>query len=549
MTLKQKTMRPLLFVSTLFFQLSNDCITLLAQDPLPNITFKETSIKSPQLASSADLNKWNRITGLQMGIDGNEFYGPEAIGKAIAYSSGLASHVREWFPVDGFKRTVCGIVTEYFETDDKIHNDFLLDHDINIELEPLIGYKDFVNVLLRPTSLANEFEPLPGATTVKNTGDRVLKHESLTAEIEPAFDRRYFHPETGYLSIEGNRTCVYGPWVWDRRLNDDNIEIHPAEQIWQGYGNERLTLVTVADASKRFNDRNDFYTPTYYASNYNLIRPWSATPLKSLFAVAFEIKPGDPPLYLSISGTPTGSVIKPKDGTGYKLTINGKPAIYVYEGKTENDFLKVTFESIRKRPDGSVIGYVMLRSTLLSIGELFIEVYKVTRLSNSFRYSIKSIRRLHANSIKHANKNYPPESAQSSYNEEFVKVEMSTSAKNKTTTTVIIPVGESVELKNFGLNVIGNAFEASDAPRINFTDSAGKLIDIFQFSDSPIPVQDNNPNDNLETFKIKRSFPIKSPGHSNTFYNLSEEILEFVLETAKINPVAVQPNTNTGKNK
>ncbi|MBL0152723.1 MAG: hypothetical protein IPP93_04250 [Chitinophagaceae bacterium] len=335
---------------------------------------------------------------------GNSFYGQEYIGldKIDPASSG------QWSPIDGFKHIISGHVYAYYFREPAA---FESDDDLNFEVHPdlNISYlKKYLDArsLSSFTALKAKIEAnckcntnitcwptlpslsVPDVRQLKEMGilkcngnhfiwdyqkyhDDYLKNWHLIYEID-IHDREHgkFYPYLSYMPVKGlDYLHAYGPFVHDEKDHyfdsHDNLEIHPAEQIWwrnKVNNNNLYHLFFASDNSGRFRRES-----------------WQANPLKGQYAIAFQCLKKTQQINYEMSLVNQLNVsYKSTDGKSHFLVIGEDTLVRVNEswinsitGLQSPDIADVSFQDIyidKKRldtyHDTLIKGYVVIKSAI-----------------------------------------------------------------------------------------------------------------------------------------------------------------------------------------
>lgn len=234
----------------------------------------------------------------QMDVIGTNFYGEKFIGMARAERSDIISvHSDNWFPIDGYKRTVCGNMIKYFAYDGSVFSDN--DDDLNLNIVPT---PDFSPLLDQGIAVARQ-------RTNKN--DLTFPHIQAEIDVLDAPYKDFFYPNKLSAPKLNNQVCAFGPFVSDKG-HDHKPEIHTAEQIWWREGTNAYFLSYMCDVSGRFDgllDSNDPRFPNlndtgddYDTDNgkHSFGGPWSPRPIEGSYAIAFKVPLGKQRMFFDI---------------------------------------------------------------------------------------------------------------------------------------------------------------------------------------------------------------------------------------------------------
>jgi len=313
--------------------------------------------------ATAEDNKLFAQALKQMDVIGNDFYGEQFIGMAAAERSDIIStHTDTWFPIDGFKRTVCGTMTNYFAYDGSVFSDN--DDDLNLNIVPSV-----------------DFRPLLGqATTVGNrrAGKNVF-YGHIQAEIDvlDAPYKDFFYPNKPDAPKLNTNVCAFGPFVSDAG-HDHKPEIHTTEQIWWKDGNNYL-LSFMCDVSGRFDGLLDANDPKITNLNntgddydtddgkHTFGGPWSPRPIKGSYAIAFNVIKGEELVRFDIRKV-AGKNYEPvsvQNANTHYLVYQGDTIAVVTE--SDNLDMNIKFEKVVRVPAftrvlaPSIRGYIILQ--------------------------------------------------------------------------------------------------------------------------------------------------------------------------------------------
>jgi hypothetical protein len=331
---------------------------LVIVTPVPLLRLGDKVINLITFCDSADIALWNKIKVQQLGVAGNDFDGVDIFGTAATYNKEIARGFREFYPVDGSKRTLVGTLSLYKQTDDWAHVHTLGDVDYNIFIVPDPDYS-YIN--------------------------RDYNCSPVECEIAVAHERRIFSPGTGYLKYSTcSKVGVYGMWIMDHHVfvpgfssGGEHVEIHPAEQIWFHFPDDNSYILNfLADVSDRFDDYTDYLAPAELAAGAppppDFTKPWAELPMNGVFAVAFEIKPGDTTLFYSLRTMAAESSEVQEDGLDHRLifdqaTKGGNRKILIELREIPGvfqDFVSVDFDKVCMLSDGTIHGYIVLKSKI-----------------------------------------------------------------------------------------------------------------------------------------------------------------------------------------
>lgn len=359
-------------------------------------------------ATSAQIERLNAILTDQLSAAGNEYFGEQIVGTAVANNEWWWSGIsfNEWFPVgDGRKKCLCGTLKRYRKMGLIDHGYLIYDIDHNMYLNPLSPFRYLVE---QPENLTPPFD------------QEVEGEISLSNDLDDLNNEEMFSPEWGLISQNISQPiCIYGTWIVDDNrlmkegtekedgefeLTQRHVEIHPVEQLWFKNRSRTLYLCNIADYSERYNTDDE---DNFDKSLGNLAKPWAETPLQGNFALPFICKLNGSILNYSIFTTHAHNMFqKATEGKVHELTYNGKTLVRVAENPgTFEDFVSVSFDSIYTRPDGSIQGYIILKTVVgkkdVNGGTITLAVTKNETLQPGFyALNVKSIKRLNNNSFR-----------------------------------------------------------------------------------------------------------------------------------------------------
>ena len=238
----------------------------------------------------------------QMDVMGTNFDGEKFIGVTAAERSGVVTtHNDVWFPIDGYKRTVCGNVINYFLYQGSSWTDS--DDDLNLNIFP---NDDFKPIFEQATEVANQRANKPG---------RTFTHIQCEIDVIDAPYKDFFYPDKPFAPKMNTNVCAFGPLVTDKD-HEHKPEIHTAEQIWwREVPNVLITnymLSYMCDNSGRFdglldgnntnipnlNDTGDDYDTEGGKKSFG--GPWAPKPIDGTYALAFKVPIGKERLFYKI---------------------------------------------------------------------------------------------------------------------------------------------------------------------------------------------------------------------------------------------------------
>jgi hypothetical protein len=280
-----------------------------------------------------------------------------------------------WYPVDGFKKRLCGLVNR-FEVYDGSADEFDFNH--------FIIPNDKHAFILQ--------DPLPEASS-GDVYNCVKEDDCLEVETTPDlsfFGNPWFfadaeRPAGGHSYLVGREICVYGPWVTEW-AHGDRPEIHPAELYWWkerefgvGVDKDVFHLLAMQDDSNRF-DRPEDYRPFRPEGPYGGVTfppwwaPWARPPRNAQFLIAFEVSENGPAKTFEVSDEADWSknVVTSRDLSAYgdsddgrmhALQLpNGRIVVEVNELQQNDDDLGVGFTGVCRKSDGRLRGYIRVET-------------------------------------------------------------------------------------------------------------------------------------------------------------------------------------------
>ena len=285
-------------------------------------------------------------------------------------------------PVNGKKMVLCGRLIHF-----SVYNGDGPEYDWNLNIVPNRDYEplyDHVRSLVGSTS---------NWTTCKINN---RNQKCIQAEITPdenLYDNEWFPKlktvRTGFGVRQENQPSplvgkiigVYGPWVMD--LDEDHgskPEIHPCEIIWwrnRFMHREEYFICGIQDDSNRFDKISHF---SFDGTQPLQWIPWALPPITSVFRIPFEYTGRfSDPLVVNIDELRKQRVVTstiPNGGDSdngrdhilrFKLSLQDVVAVgpsnilvEVHENFDVGSRLGVRFVELRRKGNGSIIGYIQL---------------------------------------------------------------------------------------------------------------------------------------------------------------------------------------------
>ena len=230
----------------------------------------------------------------QMDVIGTNFYGEKFIGLAPAERTGVVtSHNDTWFPIDGYKKTVCGNVIDYFLYQGSSFTDN--DDDLNLNVFPNADFKPLFD---QATAVANQRANKP---------QRTFTHVQAEIDVIDEPFKDFFYPNKPFAPKKNTNVCIFGPLVTDKE-HEHKPEIHTVEQVWWredlNAQNCSYLLSYMCDNSGRFDGLLDINNPSVTNLNdtgddydteggkISFGGPWAPKPIEGYYAIAFKVPVG-----------------------------------------------------------------------------------------------------------------------------------------------------------------------------------------------------------------------------------------------------------------
>jgi hypothetical protein len=224
-------------------------------------------------------------------VDGHQDLAPDKCDTTFMDSGAAVDGVHTWYPVTGFKETVCGSLRRFSRGCVSLFKRGLLaECDLNNDIE--LDDKDALRVPLellrcqdaRPMGLG-ERRPMCSEMSAGVLHTEITPPPQLRKPLSQLWDQWGWWRES-----VGGRMCVYGPLVLDA-AHGFASEVHPAELMWwrQGRSPHRVwTLLWQQDASTRFDEADNFALRRTPDSSW---RPWAdAKALRGKVRLVVEVR-------------------------------------------------------------------------------------------------------------------------------------------------------------------------------------------------------------------------------------------------------------------
>ncbi len=323
--------------------------------------------------STTQNNEMDRIVRNQQGI-----HGSDPVSHRIGpYAAEKIYFGRNWYPMDGFKHTLCGTLYDF-----RVHDGSFIffgsnEKDWNNFIAPDPAYRYLVDDVLR-------WEP-----DLDDRNDEWHTHEgryTMEGEITPPeglFRYPPFNLVTRTSSIEGRNVCTYGPWVREE-VHANRPEIHPSEQYW--WGSDRIKyMLLLQDNSNRYNERSDFRDIPDRG-----FKPWASSPLSGEFRIPFKVNIGEETHKYSVQIEYKSKLVTRDDaeasrdvgaGRRYAVTKNFQAPIIIEEWQAVDEDIGVMFEEVCYNSSTNEIrGYIVLN---VKVGTRDEQGFVVLRLNKS----------------------------------------------------------------------------------------------------------------------------------------------------------------------
>jgi hypothetical protein len=311
-----------------------------AADP----TNYELTTVTTSICTAENWLAWSRIYTSFLGIDG-----VDPVGRKIEDYPAKRTFVgRNWYPVSGYKHTLCGQLHHF-----NFYDGWGAEADWNLFIIPNSESAYLLDYVL-PFADPDDVHDCRGA------------NDCMEAEITPDehyYENPYFTKSTDTSALEGQTVCVYGPWVAEE-AHGWRPEIHPSELIWWRSGDSAY-LMLLQDDSNRFDRTSDYAdVPSPPPSSW---RPWSKWPRTGKFKLAFSLRTALDAANWTVYEETVRDVYSDTgdadDGTEHQLVYNGKALLTIREVGYPDGNVQVYFEDVCRTPENDrLIGYVTLTS-------------------------------------------------------------------------------------------------------------------------------------------------------------------------------------------
>jgi hypothetical protein len=334
-------------------------LLLLAACGAPTIELSSNDVPA---CKPAELSEWTRVRRESLGVRGHDPVG-HAIDYFPAEKFGFAN-VDNWHPLSGYKETLCGMLHRF-----DVYDGFGSEMDWNHFIIPAPGFEFILTDAL-------PYKGGSGAWCLDDEWhDCVGSDDCVEGELTPheSFYANPWFPKSGGPSdLEGEKICVYGPWIREC-VHGHRPEIHTAELTWWKeclVGAERHWLMLHQDDSDRFDEADEFDTDGEPPAGW---RPWAAAPLAARFQLAFEVDPAGPALQLEIGEAFARNVVTSShaelggdasEGVEHVVAYDGEVVLRAREAQAADEHVGVTFAELCRRPDGALQGYLGLATSV-----------------------------------------------------------------------------------------------------------------------------------------------------------------------------------------
>jgi hypothetical protein len=310
-------------------------------------------------------------------------------------SSSTKMNMDCWFPVSEFKTTICGKMREDAEicTQDYIHTQVTVDKDVCLNIDPSGRFVSYLD----NRWIGERSERVEGEVKTKNLANFNTQTQKSVETTTPR------NPLLMQIKKDEN-VCLYGPWMadildinlkipipfTDSKIDLANIdlrknnEIHPINQLWRKTGND-FQLTAVVDGTGYFQkigngevaasglgQRMRFFIAFSLPAMQTVVN--QVTREFNIDGVAFDVT--DFPV---LDVQPETLTLKFNGATRLKVNVNSISRAQ----KT----VKVSFDRVKKRPDGSLQGYIVVETEPITKpgGSINIFVKDVSTRTNPIR--------------------------------------------------------------------------------------------------------------------------------------------------------------------
>jgi len=255
-----------------------------------------------------------------------------------------------WYPVSKFRTTACGKVKADSEmcTQDKMHTKVTIDKDFTVQVVPS---KHFSSILENRWFKDKKFEDVEGevaAALVTGLPLRPVNRQLLSIKKD---DNLCIH---GAHMADNLDVQIAGIKVLD--AVHPNNEIHPINQIWRRQ-DEKIVLTSIVDNSPYFhkkdknqaeasglNQKMSFYKAFHLSSDL----------LRKNIRLRYQIK-GEGFKFDSFPSALTSE-------DDFLLKYNNDVLVEVREINNRFKTQSVKFDQVKRRPDGSIQGYIVVET-------------------------------------------------------------------------------------------------------------------------------------------------------------------------------------------
>lgn len=284
-------------------------------------------------------NAWTRARDSQgvAGTDGGAGIGLDPEFKELPPAISFPN----WYPVDGYKHTLCGRV-HHFE----VYDGFYQEMDFNHFIRPDADH----SYILDDVFTESAHDCAPGSNNCVET--EVTPDQAL-------YDNPYFNRDWT-SALTGRDACVFGPWVTEFS-HGDRPEIHPSEQIWWRSEEDVLGVPTDVRRMAVVQDRSERFSR------------WAYAPRQAIFSVPFEVGPIDatqvftvaqeaPFVRNVVTAADPSAVWDADDGTTHGLVVATRRIVEANEQQPFDDDLGVRFVDVCQESGGRIRGMLRIRT-------------------------------------------------------------------------------------------------------------------------------------------------------------------------------------------